>query len=384
MRTIREIGIYENIPILVRSALNVPIDAKSGAVTNAYRLRRAVPTLRYLSERGARVIVISHLGEKGTESLAPVAATLGELVPRLSFCQETIGANVREKIRAMHPGDVLVLENLRRDKREVANDVSFSRELASLADVFVQDSFDTCHRKHASMIGVSKLLPAYAGLLLEEEVVALSEALTPSRPSLAVIGGAKFSTKEPVLSALLKTYDKVFVGGALANDFLKASGHEVGKSLVSDEDDSHIKEYLKNPKIVLPADVVVSTDEGVKEGNAREHARVVGITEVGPSDIILDVGPGSSLVLAHIAAKAKTTLWNGPLGNYENAFVESTDRLARAVAASGAHSVVGGGDTIASIEKLGLFSKFSFVSTGGGAMLEFLGHGTLPGITALG
>jgi len=368
MRTLDAIGIYENVPILVRAALNVPLS--DGSVANAYRLRRAVPTLRFLSEQGAKVVVMSHLGEKGTETLAPVAETLKGLLPRVSFCEETIGARVRDHIRTMHAGDILVLENLRRDRREVANDPTFAKELASLADVFVEDSFDTCHRSHASIVGVPKLLPAYAGRLLIEEVSALTQALQPTSPSLAVIGGAKFSTKEPVLEALLQTYTHVFVGGALANDFLKAAGHEVGKSLVSETDPEQIAKLLKHPKIVLPVDV-------------RTEARAVDVSEVQPDERILDIGPKTSELLATHLARTKSVLWNGPLGNFENGFTEATDALARVIASSGTHSVVGGGDTIASIEKLGLFSKFSFVSTGGGAMLEFLAHGSLPGIEAL-
>lgn len=231
MRGIRDIQLFENIPILVRTALNVPIE--NGKVANEYRLRRALPTIKFLAERGAKVILISHIGEQGTETLEPVALSLGRLMPGVSFFGETIGARARSAIRDLSPGKVLVLENLRRHKGEVLNDRVFAGELAALADVFVQDSFDTCHRSHASIVGIPKLLPSYAGLLLEEEATELERALTPKHPSLAIIGGAKFGTKEAVLAALLKTYDNVFVGGALANDFLKAAGQEVGKSLVS-------------------------------------------------------------------------------------------------------------------------------------------------------
>ncbi len=381
MRSVREIEVFNNIPIIVRAALNVPID--HGTVANAYRLRRAVPTLRYLSERGAKVVVISHIGEKGTETLAPVAEALSKLIHRVSFFPETIGANVRTAIRALPPGDILVLENLRRNRGEVMNDMAFAHELAMLADIFVEDSFDTCHRKHASIISLPTLLPSYAGFLVEEEVSTLSQALTPKHPALAVIGGAKFSTKEPVLQALLTSYDHVFVGGALANDFLKASGHEVGRSLVATEDSSQVKGLLSNPKIVLPIDVLVVPASIIGTPNMRAHARVASFTDVHADEVILDQGPATSALLGTLASKAKTILWNGPLGNYENGFVSATDALAQAIATSGANSIVGGGDTIASIEKLGLFSKFSFVSTGGGAMLEFLAHGSLPGVEVL-
>ena len=359
MRTVRDIPVLENIPILVRTAMNVPVE--NGRVMNDYRLRRDIPTIRFLAEQGARVIVISHIGEAGTETLAPVAEALGKLIPRVSFFGETVGARAREAVRNLLPGHVLVLENLRRDRGERANDPAFARELAALADIFVQDSFDTCHRAHASIVGVPKLLPSYAGLLLEEEIRELTEARTPKSPSLAVIGGAKFSTKEAVLTTLLKTYDNVFVGGALADDFLKASGKDVGKSLVSPDDNQEaIKRLLANPKLLIPIDSVI------------EH------------DAILDQGAGTNALLDALAHKAKTILWNGPLGKYEDGFITGTDAFARSVANARAHSVIGGGDTIASVESLGLLSKFSFVSTGGGAMLDFLTSGTLPGIEALG
>ena len=357
MRTVRDIEIFENIPILMRAALNVPVE--NGKIVNDYRLRRALPTIRYLAEHGARVILIGHLGEKGAETLKPVAEALSILIRGVSFFDETVGARARAAVRALAPGDILVMENLRRNKGERANDRVFAKELASLADIFVQDCFDTCHRPHASIIGVPEILPSYSGFLLEEEADELTRALVPKKPSLAVIGGAKFSTKEAVLTTLLKTYDHVFIGGALANDFLKESGQEVGKSLTSGTDRSGIKKILANPKLMLPIDSIVA------------------------DEMIMDHGPKTIALLAKLAGEAKTVLWNGPLGKYEDGFTSATRGFARAVADSGAHSVVGGGDTVAAIENLGLLSRFSFVSTGGGAMLAFLANGTLPGIEAL-
>ena len=357
MRTVRDIPLFEKIPILVRTALNVPI--QQGVVTNDYRLRRALPTIQFLAERGAKVILVSHIGEQGTETLRPVADVLKNLISGVSFFPETIGTHVRAAIRSMTAGQILVLENVRRNRGEVENDKEFSEELAALADIFVQDSFDTCHRAHASIVGVPKLLPSYAGLLLEDEIRELSQALAPNRPSLAVIGGMKFATKEAVLNRLLEKYDRVFVGGALANDFLKFSGREIGKSIVSSVDGETIKKLLANPKLVIPMDSVL----------------------VG--EVIRDHGQGTTALLADLARSAKTILWNGPLGNYENGFIDATNSFAHAVANSNAYSVVGGGDTIAAIENLGLLPKFSFVSTGGGAMLDFLARGTLPGIEAL-
>jgi len=382
MKTVRDIPILENVPVLVRTSLNVPI--VNGSVANDYRLRRALPTIRFLSEQGARVILISHIGRKGTETLAPVAEALSKLIPRVSFFDETIGKRARDAVRTLSPGNILVLENLRRHRGEVMNDTSFAKELASLADVFVEDSFDTCHRAHASIVGVPKILPSYAGILLEEEINELSFALKPRNPSLAIIGGAKFNTKEAVLNTLLKTYDKVFVGGALANDFLKTKGYEVGKSLVSILQSDTIQTILNNEKLILPIDSIVIPEDVVDTPNERDHSRVANIADVHTNEVILDHGPRTQALLSSLTIHTKTILWNGPLGNYENGFIDATDALAFAIAKSSAHSIVGGGDTVASIESLSLLPEFSFVSTGGGAMLDFIALGTLPGIEALG
>jgi len=389
MRTVRDIPVFANIPILVRAPLNVPVG--DGTVTSNYRLRRAVPTIRFLSERGAKVVLISHIegaglpaGRQGTETLAPVAEALGTLVSGVSFFGETVGERARAAVRALAPGNVLVLENLRRNRGEKMNDRAFAHELAALADVFVQDSFDTCHRRHASIIGVPELLPSYAGLLLDEEVRELSRALTPESPSLAVIGGMKFSTKEPALVALSRKYDKIFVGGALASDFLKAAGQEVGESLVSEHALGSAEELLASHRLVLPVDSLVVPASLVGSSDAPIRARVALAGQIRPDESILDHGPDTTALLARLAEEAKTILWNGPLGNYENGFTNATNDFARVVAESGARSVVGGGDTVAAIEGLGLLPHFSFVSTGGGAMLAFLAKGTLPGIEALG
>lgn len=381
MRTILDIPYFENIPILVRTALNVPIE--NGRVVNEYRLQRALPTIQFLAERGARVVLISHIGEEGTETLEPVYRALQKLIPRVSFFPETIGPRARDAVRNLLPGHILILENLRRHRGEKMNDMTFAHELAALGDIFVEDSFDTCHRVHASIVSVPKLLPAYAGLLLEEEVRELTKALTPKSPSLAVIGGAKFSTKEAVLTTLLATYDTVFVGGALADDFLKAGGHAVGTSLVSEQETDAIQKILDNPKLVLPVDVLALPASKIGVPNAHTQSRVATIDDIHPDESILDHGPGTNALLSTLAHDARSILWNGPLGNYENGFIDATDSFALAITASLAHSVVGGGDTVASIESLGLLSKFSFVSTGGGAMLEFLAKGSLPGIDAL-
>ncbi len=376
MRSVRKIPKLKNVPVLVRAALNAPIE--NNTVTNTFRLRQALPTIEYLQKKGARVILCGHIGEKGTETFEPVYRALKTFVPTLEFCSYSIGKEAREAVRAMKPGDVLLLENLRRHRGEVMNNAEFAADLASLADVFVEDSFDVCHRTHASVVGVPKLLPSYAGFLVEEEVKQLKKALLPKRPALAIIGGAKFSTKEPVLVALLKKYTHVFVGGALANDFIHAQGYAVGTSLVSDADATEIKKLVRMPELLLPHDVIVAPRDGKKD---EGHAVAIG--GVADNEAMLDVGPETIRELLPLIQKAKTILWNGPLGRYENGFTEGTKQLADAVTNSKAHSILGGGDTVAAVDALGLLSKFSFVSTGGGAMLDFLANGSLPGIDAL-
>ncbi|MEK9160932.1 MAG: phosphoglycerate kinase [Patescibacteria group bacterium] len=376
MRSLSDIQNLNGVRVLVRAALNVPV--AHGKVVNNFRLRGALPTINYLREKGAKVILISHISHKETPSLAPMWEAMKEFIPDVQFVADIVGSDAQRAVAALTPGNVLILENLRQDAREEGNDEEFARELASLGDIFIQDTFDVCHREHASIVGIPKFLPSYAGLLVEKEVTELSRALSPVAPSLAVVGGAKFSTKEPVLKKLLATYDQVFVGGALANDFLKLAGNPVGVSLVSGEHEEDIKELLQNDRLVVPVDAIVAP-----KGGARTEGRVAELSDVKEDEAILDVGPKTVEMLAEIAKNSKSVLWNGPLGNYENGFTDGTEGAARAIAGSGAHSVVGGGDTIAAIEYLGIGEQFSFISTGGGAMLDFLAEGTLPGIEAL-
>jgi phosphoglycerate kinase len=376
MRTVKEIQVLENIPVLVRASLNVPV--ANGKVVNSFRLRKALPTIEYLRSKKAKVVLIGHIGEEGTETLEPVYEAMKEFVPGLKFCPVTIGETARAAVRDLHPGDVLMLENLRRDKGETGNDKKFAAALAELADVFVEDSFDVCHRAHASVVSVPELLPSYAGLLVEEEVHQLTKALKPEHPSVAIIGGSKFSTKEPVLKKLLEIYDRVVVGGALGNDFVLAQGRSVGTSLVSGADQKDIKNLLANRKLAIPLDGLVGT-----MGSKRADAFAISIDQIPDDKAILDIGPKSTEFIVDLVANAKTVLWNGPLGNYENGFIDSTIAVAKAIAASDAHSIIGGGDTVAAVEELGAAAKFSFISTGGGAMLDFLAKGTLPGLVVL-
>lgn len=371
MKTVHDIHLVEGLPVLVRAGLNVPLE--NGKPTSTFRLRRAIKTIQFLQQQKAKVIVISHIGRDPFATMRPVYESLRTEISRIAFSEHVCGAQVRDRIQVMMPGDVLVLENLRRNTGEVNNDREFARELASLADVFVQDAFDTCHRKHASIVGIPEFLPSYAGLLVEEEVESLRVALKPKKPSLAIIGGAKFSTKAPLIEKLMHVYDRVFVGGALGNDLLMARGYPIGKSVTSGK--THLlEEIARDARIIGPVDVIVSSPEG---GGERE------LGDVKDKDMILDAGPKTVSMLEEYAKDAKTVLWNGPLGYYEKGFAEGTIDLAQGIAKTNAHTIIGGGDTVASIESLELEYEFSFISTGGGAMLDYLTHGTLPGIEPL-
>jgi phosphoglycerate kinase len=357
--------------VLVRSELNAPV--KDGKVTDRYRIEQAVPTLVELASRGAKVIVIAHIGRDPHETLAPVAEVLQELIPSARFVPDLIGDTARSAIEALPEGCVLLLENVRSQEGEKKNDPAFADALASLAEYYVDDAFGATHRAHASITGVPTRLPAFAGLLLERELVEMNKGLEPESPSLFILGGAKFETKQPLLEAALPRYDYVFIGGALANDFLKAEGFVVGKSLVS-EGNEKARELIASGKILLPQDVVVESPEGIKTKRA-DH--------VGAEDVIVDIGPESVTELGMRIAHAKTILWNGPLGYYEKGFTGSTESVAQLVADAQGHSLVGGGDTVAAIRELGLAEKFNFLSTGGGAMLDYLVDGELPGVEVL-
>jgi phosphoglycerate kinase len=273
----------------------------------------------------------------------------------------------------MKNGDIIMLENIRRDEGELENSPKLAAFLASLADIYVNDAFSVSHRAHASIVGVPKLIPSYAGLLLQKEITALSESFNPPRPFLFALAGAKFDTKLPLIEKFLEIADQVFVGGALANDVFKAKGYEVGESKIS-KVHVDLKRVVESPKLIVPSDVIV---QNPYESGSRDAK------EVAPADVIVDAGPRTSAELADILQDVKFVLWNGPFGDYEKGFSQSTIDFAQAVVDSGAKSVVGGGDTIAVIAKAGFLDKFSFASTGGGAMIEFLANGTLPGIEAL-
>jgi phosphoglycerate kinase len=378
--------------VIVRADLNVPI--KNGKVTDATRLERVVPGLKALSDRGAKVIVISHFGRpKGVDpelSLRPVAQTLQDLLGRpVKFGEDSIGAAAEAAVQSLSNGDIAVLENLRFHKGEEKNDPEFASALAKLGDVFVGDAFSCAHRAHASTEGITHHLPSYAGPLLMEEINALRTALEkPQRPTAALVGGAKVSTKIPVLTNLVAKVDKLIIGGGMANTFLQAAGINVGKSLAEPEFAETAREILAKAKekgceIILPVDAVIARE--FKEGAASE---VVAIDDVPADAMILDVGPKSVAHVTDMLTGTKTLLWNGPMGAFEVApFGEGTFAVARAAAsltkAGKLVSVAGGGDTVAALNAANVTDEFTYVSTAGGAFLEWLEGRELPGIAAL-
>jgi phosphoglycerate kinase len=378
MRCIDELAASElrGKKVLVRAGLDLSLDER-GEVSDMFRVKKALPTLRFLSEAGAKVIIISHIGRDETNTNAPVQRALSHHV-KTTYVPDLFGHLAISAIEAMKEGEILLLENLRQHyDLEKAKDLEFTKELAALGDIYVNDAFSNSHRDHASMTGVPGLLPHYAGLLLRDEIKELTGALNPPRPAFAIIGGAKFETKIPVIKLFLDKYDHTFVVGALVNDVLKAQGHEVGRSKVSDE--LPPPAVVGHPRFVIPNDVTAQRSDG--------HAYVKKPNDVTSDDKIVDIGPDSVALIAPHLERANFILWNGPTGIYEEGFISYTHAIAEMISrrvAEGAHVVIGGGDTIAALEGSGIpEEKLGFLSTGGGAMLEFLVKGTLPAIEAL-
>jgi phosphoglycerate kinase len=358
--------------VLLRSDFNVPLDT-NGNVADVFRLQQGWKTVKYLAESGAKVVVVSHIGRDPEESLEPVAKAAKQFGP-VVFVADITGVAAKGAVSSMRDGEVLMLENLRRDEREKKNDESFARELASLAELYVDDAFAAAHREHASIVGVPKFLPSYAGLLVRDEIRAIDAAREPTSPSIAILGGAKFETKAPLVKLLLEKYDHLFITGALSNDVFKAQGLQVGHSLVSKELPG--KDILSNPRLLVPLDVTAEDKSG--------HATVRKPSEVREDERMVDAGPDTIAMLAPLITKAKFILWNGPTGIYEQGYIHYTQQVAELAARSSAKIVIGGGDTIAAIETAGVpTEKLGFLSTGGGAMLEYLLKGTLPGIEVL-
>jgi 3-phosphoglycerate kinase len=369
--------------LLVRVDFNVPL--RDGKITDDTRLRESLPTIQYLIENNAKIILMSHLGRpKGKVSeelrMDVVAERLSQLLHRdIEKVNDCVGEDVKTVANALHEGDILMLENLRFHQGEEANDEVFAEQLAELADIYVNDAFGASHRAHASVVAITKFLPSYAGLLLQKEIEVLTKVLeSPEKPFIAVLGGAKVSDKINLIKNLLPKVDSLLIGGAMMFTFLKAQGKEVGKSLVEEEKIDVAKQLLQNKKIIIPVDVVVANNAESKETG------FVTADKISPEKMGLDIGPKSVQLFKEKISRAKTIFWNGPLGMFEvDIFAQGTSEIASAIAASNAITVVGGGDTVAAADKLGLKNKFTHVSTGGGAMLKFLEGKELPAIAAL-
>lgn len=387
-KSIRDIQ-WQGKRAVVRVDFNVPIE--HGVIGDDTRIRSAVPTIQYLVDHGASVVLMSHLGRpKNTvvESLRlkPVAAHLAELLNKsVTAIPDVAGPNALSAAKALGAGQILMLENTRFDAREEANDPSLAKEYAALGDVYVNDAFGAAHRAHASTAGIAAYLPAVAGLLMERELEALAGTLAnPERPFITIIGGAKISDKIGVIENLLSKVDALLIGGGMANTFLLAQGYAMGDSLVETASLDLAKRMIdlaaaRGTKLLLPTDAVVAD-----AFSPTANTMVVAVTDVKPGWRILDIGPATRAVYAAQVAAAKTVIWNGPMGVFEMpAFAEGTRAVAQALADSSAKSIVGGGDSVAAIEQMGLADRVSHISTGGGASLELLEGRVLPGVDAL-
>jgi phosphoglycerate kinase len=378
--------------VLVRVDLNVPID--NGVVTDATRIERVAPALTELADKGARVILLSHFGRpKGRDtknSLKPVAAEVARVIKRpVKFADDCIGAAAEEAVAAMKQGDILCLENTRFHAGEEKNDPAFVAALARLGDIWVNDAFSAAHRAHASTEGLGHMLPAYAGRSMQAELDALGKALEhPQRPVAAIVGGAKISTKLDLLGNLLSKVDALIIGGAMANTFLLALGKAIGKSLaehdlVKTAEEILVKAKAAKKEIVLPVDVVVA-----EKFEADAPSRAVSVDAIGPNEMILDIGPKSVEQVVSVLARCKTLVWNGPFGAFEMepfdiGTVEAAEAAAELTQAGKLVTVAGGGDTVAALNAAGAADRFTYVSTAGGAFLEWLEGKALPGVEVL-
>jgi len=384
-KTVRDIDVTGK-RVLVRVDYNVPI--KEGVITDNTRITASFPTLNYLLEKGAAVILCSHLGrpKDGPDpkySMAPVASHLNELIDQpVFFADDCIGPVAEAAASKLEPGQILVLENTRFYPGETKNDPEMAKQLASLADVYVNDAFGSAHRAHASTEGVAHFLPGVAGFLLEKEIKYLGQAVeNPKRPFLAILGGAKISDKIGVIKNLLSKADQVLIGGGMANTFFKAQGYPMGDSLVEDEALDTARELLTNggTKLRLPVDVVIAD-----KFSADANFKVMAMGPIPDGWRIMDIGPDSVSSFDKVLVGSGTIVWNGPMGVFEfPPFASGTVGVARSVANSGAISIVGGGDSVAAINQTGLQSKITHISTGGGASLEMLEGLELPGLAAL-
>jgi phosphoglycerate kinase len=386
--TVRDVDVY-NKRVLMRADFNVPM--RDGEITDDKRIRAALPTIEYLREKGAKVILMSHFGRPKGKAvdefrLDPIAARLSELLGTpVTKVNDCIGDEPQDAVNKMQPGDVILLENVRFYAEEEKNDPEFAKKLADLGDIYVNDAFGTAHRAHASTEGVAKYLPAVSGFLMEKELEFLGGAVNdPKRPFVAILGGAKVKDKIKVIESLLEKVDTLIIGGGMAYTFLKAQGYEIGNSLLDEERLDFCRDILDKAekagvKLLLPVDVVVA-----KEFAADAEHKVVDATAIPADWEGLDIGPKTIELFKNAVKDAATVVWNGPMGVFEfEAFAKGTNAVAQALAESQAITVIGGGDSAAAVEQAGLAEKMTHVSTGGGASLEFLEGKELPGVAAL-
>ena len=389
-KTVRDIDV-KGKKVLCRCDFNVPQDKATGAITDDKRIVAALPTLKYLLEQGAAVIACSHLGKpkgewKESLTLAPVAKRLSELLGQeVIFSKDIIGEDAKAKAAALQPGQIMLLENLRFDKGEEKNDPEFAKALASLADVYVSDAFGTVHRAHASTAGVAAYLPAVSGFLIQKELEVMGGALAnPKRPLVAILGGAKVSSKIGVINNLLDIADTIIIGGGMAYTFIKAMGGSVGTSLLEEDRLDYCREMMdkaktKGVKFLLPVDTLCAA-----EFSADAKPELVETMKIPDDRMGMDIGPKTIEEFSAAVKDAGTVIWNGPMGVFEfPAFAEGTRAMAKALADSSAITIVGGGDSAAAVAQLGYAGKMTHISTGGGASLEFLEGKELPGVACL-
>ncbi len=372
MKSIKqEKGKLKGKKVLLRLDLNVPV--RDGKVLNDFRIKKILPTIKFLKEEGAKIIIISHIGRDKNETLRPVFEYLKQEM-EITFVEDILSSGAGKKVADMKDDSVILMENLRQYEGEINNDDSFSKQISRLGDIYVNEAFSVSHRKHSSIVGIPKFLPSYSGILFEQEIKTLSKSFNPQKPSLFIIGGNKLKTKLPLIEKFLKIADYLFVGGALANNFFQTEGFNIGKSFAI-SNNFNLDKVLKNKKIIIPVDVVVENEEG--KVFTKKPERVLN------DENILDAGEKTILYLESLLKEVRFVLFNGPLGDYEKGFGKSTEELIKAIAKSKTISIIGGGDSTAFVNRLGIEDKFTFVSTGGGAMLEFLLNETLPAIKAL-
>jgi len=377
MRSIEQIKNIKGKTILLRAGFDVPI--KNGKVIDSKRIEVLLPTIKYLMNKGP-LVILSHQGRpKGKRDMVftqkPLVVVLEKLLKKkVKFAPSCIGIETEKMAKSLKKGEILLLENLRFEKGEEKNDKNFAKRLAKLGDIYVDDAFPDAHREHASIVGLPKYLPSYAGFQFLKEIKYLSlVSKKPKHPFLLILGGAKFETKLPIIKRFLKTADNIFIGGALANQVFKEKGYETGISLVENKKYGLVS-LARNPKIILPSDILVINKE-------KKHISLP--SGVLKGENIVDIGPKTIKNLENKIKKAKMILWNGPLGKSSDGFDASTEKIIHSIAKTKTISIVGGGDTLEIISKLKMENKFTFVSTGGGATLDFLANGTLPGIKAL-